>query len=127
DLRYLETQLSRDEDMQEAFDALQYALSEEDNIDLERLKNDEDWVELFEVITPQPPNHAPIPARTRFEKPAIAAMIAGLLLSSAGYYYFSQRKTPPPTADISLPAEKAVTLQLADNRTITLRSEEHTS
>lgn len=129
DLRYLEAQLSRDEDMREAFNALQYALSEEENMDLERLQHDEDWGDLLGVIKPHPATRTPFLARTRFEKPAIAAMIAGLLVSSAGYYYFSQRNAPPPAtpADASLPAAQAVTLQLADNRSIALSGQQQTT
>jgi len=127
DLRYLETQLSRDEEMRETFNALQYALSEEENIDLERLKNDEDWVDLFSMIKPRQPPRTPFLARTRFEKPAIAAMIAGLLLSSAGYYYFSQREAPLAAPAVHPSAAKAVTLQLAGNRTLTLSGKQQTT
>lgn len=125
DLRYLEEQIPRDPHMQEAFDILEFALREEGRIDLEQLKKDEDWRDIFQQASTraQAGERTPFFTRPLVEKLAVAAMITGLLLSSAGYYYFSRQQTPPPAKAAALPdrpAENGITLQLADNRTIPL-------
>lgn len=124
DLRYLEEQLLQDEYMQEAFQTLSFVLGQEENMDLDRLQQDEEWKDLFQGIEPRAGQRLPFLTRSRIEKLAAAAVIAGLL-GSAWYYYFAQRGTPQQPVKLSAaPAKKAVKnevlLQLADNRNIYL-------
>jgi ferric-dicitrate binding protein FerR (iron transport regulator) len=124
DQQYLEMQLQKDEHMQEAFHTLAFALSQEENLDLERLQHDDEWKEIFREIKPPPKSRTPLLTRLRPERVTAAAALAGLLLSAAGYYYFSGPDIPSKATVADLPAEKAqkkeVQLQLADNRHIPL-------
>ncbi|WP_188316053.1 FecR family protein [Chitinophaga agrisoli] len=122
DERFLEAQLERDECMREAFDALEMALHDEDSLDLERLQQDEDWIDLLGVIKPHEPARRPFSLH-RYGKLAIAAAAAGLLFG-AGYYLLQRRAAPPAQQAASLPAEKQVLLALADNKTIPLTGQQ---
>ncbi len=120
DERFLESQLEQDECMREAYDALEMTLHDEDGLDLNRLQQDEDWIDILSVIKPKPLE----PARRSFTLPlygklSIAAAVAGLLFG-AGYYVTQQRSSTPPLQASKPPAEKQVLLALAGNKTIPL-------
>ncbi len=124
DQRYLESQIISDEDMREAYDSLSYAISEEDNLNADRLQQDEYWRDIFQVLRQQPRTGIFLLSRQRPGKLAIAAIMTGLLLSAAGIYFFSHRSSRTPvtkTLAAAAPvAEKEVLLQLADSRSIPL-------
>ncbi|SEN69230.1 FecR family protein [Chitinophaga rupis] len=114
DLHYLEAQLREDESMQEAFHAIQISFGHED---LERLKEDEDWIDILSVIKTRPRTTH----QHRFGKYTVAAVLAGLLVSSAGLYFLTNRKTTPPLAAVTAgESPQAVVLQLADSKTVLL-------
>jgi hypothetical protein len=116
DLRYLEAQLPKDENMREALQTLAFALGDEDQLDLDRLQRDDEWKDIFLDIKPHPQGHSASLTHSRPGKWMAAAVITGLILSGAGYYYFSKLDVPQTAKT----ASKEVRLKLADNRTIPL-------
>jgi hypothetical protein len=122
DLHYLEAQLPKDEYMREALQTLAFALGEEENLDLDRLQQDDEWREIFQDIKPHPEGHTASLTHFRPGKLMAAAAVAGLILSGAGYYYFSKEEIPQ-TAKTTAPANKEIRLKLADQRTIPLQKQ----
>jgi len=122
DLRYLEAQLPKDENMREALQTLAFALEQEEDIDLDRLQHDDEWKDIFREIKPHHKGHIVLLKPFRPGKLAAAAVVAGLILSGAGYYYFSKEENRQKKKAVVAghPAENEIQLQLADSRTIVL-------
>ena len=121
DQQFLEKQLEKDDCMREALEALEISLKDADTLDLQQLREDEEWRDILPELKPRPSMRKPV-SLSNYAKAAIAAVIAGIL-AGAGYYLLQQKKAAPvaPIAKrAAVPAEKPVMLQLADDHTVSL-------